>query len=120
MPGICWPGQRDEKARLASPGGHPYRGWRQWPDDFGRLELERYNVAAASTPPEDAKAAVSRASTSACTRTRTCGRPTDPRLREVAFGYMDAARRLAERMLGLYARSEGVRADTFTLDRSRT
>jgi len=29
--------------RLASP--RPYRGWRQWPDDFGRLELERFNVA---------------------------------------------------------------------------
>src|SRR6266496_719123 len=29
---------RAEKAMLASP--HPYRGWRQWPDDFGRLELE--------------------------------------------------------------------------------
>ena len=23
---------------------HPYRGWRQWPDDTGRLELERFNV----------------------------------------------------------------------------
>ena len=34
---------RAEKARLAS--SHPYRGWRQWPDDFGRLELERFNVA---------------------------------------------------------------------------
>jgi len=34
---------RAEKAELASP--HPYRGWRQWPDDFGRLELERFNVA---------------------------------------------------------------------------
>ena len=32
-----------EKAKLASP--HPHRGWRQWPDDFGRLELERFNVA---------------------------------------------------------------------------
>ena len=31
---------RAEKAKLASP--HPYRGWRQWPDDFGRLELERF------------------------------------------------------------------------------
>ena len=28
---------RDRKAELASPTGHPYRGWRQWPDDFGRL-----------------------------------------------------------------------------------
>jgi len=41
---------RAEKASLASPGGHPYRGWRQWPDDFGRLELERYNVAQFDTP----------------------------------------------------------------------
>ena len=36
---------RAQKAELASPTGHPQRGWRQWPDDFGRLELERYNVA---------------------------------------------------------------------------
>jgi flavonol synthase len=35
---------RARKAELASPTGHPYRGWRQWPDDFGRLELERFNV----------------------------------------------------------------------------
>jgi flavonol synthase len=35
---------RDRKAELTSPTGHPYRGWRQWPDDFGRLELERFNV----------------------------------------------------------------------------
>src|SRR5712691_11487661 len=47
---------RAEKARLASPDGHPYRGWRQWPDDFGRLELERYNVAQFDTP-ADARAA---------------------------------------------------------------
>src|SRR6478735_11211648 len=33
---------RAEKAKLASP--HPYRGWRQWPDDFGRLELERFMI----------------------------------------------------------------------------
>jgi hypothetical protein len=47
---------RADKARLASPGGHPYRGWRQWPDDYGRLELERYNVAQFDTP-ADARAA---------------------------------------------------------------
>jgi isopenicillin N synthase-like dioxygenase len=35
---------RTRKAELASPTGHTYRGWRQWPDDFGRLELERFNV----------------------------------------------------------------------------
>jgi isopenicillin N synthase-like dioxygenase len=45
-----------QKAALASPGGHPHRGWRQWPDDFGRLELERYNVAEFDTP-ADARAA---------------------------------------------------------------
>ena len=36
---------RERKADLASPTGHPYRGWRQWPDDLGRLELERFMVA---------------------------------------------------------------------------
>src|SRR3989442_11219885 len=36
---------RSEKVALASPTGHPYRGWRQWPDDFGRLELERFSIA---------------------------------------------------------------------------
>src|SRR5260370_28131324 len=45
---------RAQKARLASP--HPYRGWRQWPDDFGRLELERFNVAQFDGVP-DAEAA---------------------------------------------------------------
>src|SRR4051794_32809481 len=35
----------EEKAALTSPTGHPYRGWRQWPDDFGRLELERFSIA---------------------------------------------------------------------------
>ena len=47
---------RADKARLASPGGHPYRGWRQWPDDYGRLELERYNVAQFDTPAGGARA----------------------------------------------------------------
>jgi isopenicillin N synthase-like dioxygenase len=105
---------RDEKARLASPTGHPYRGWRQWPDDFGRLELERYNVAQFDTP-EDAKAAGVPGEYLGLYAHGNVWPPDDPRLREVAFGYMDAARRLAERMLGLYARAEGVPADTLTL-----
>jgi isopenicillin N synthase-like dioxygenase len=105
---------RDEKARLASPTGHPYRGWRQWPDDFGKLELERYNVAQFDTP-EDAKAAGVPDEYLGLYAHANVWPPDDPRLREVAFGYMDAARRLAERMLGLYARAEGVPADTFTL-----
>ena len=49
---------RSEKAKLASPTGHPYRGWRQWPDDFGRLELERYKVAQFDNPQEARAAGV--------------------------------------------------------------
>jgi flavonol synthase len=37
----------------------------------------------------------------------------DPGLRETALAYMEACRRLAERMLGLYARAQGLPADTF-------
>jgi len=47
---------REEKEKLASPTGHPYRGWRQWPDDFGRLELERLNIGQYDSA-EDARAA---------------------------------------------------------------
>ncbi len=92
---------RAEKAKLASP--HPYRGWRQWPDDFGRLELERYNVAQFDTP-QDAKAAGVREEYLGLFAHQNVW--PDAQLREVAFSYMDASRRLAERMLGLYAQAE--------------
>jgi isopenicillin N synthase-like dioxygenase len=103
---------RAEKARLASP--HPYRGWRQWPDDFGRLELERFNVAQF----DDIEAA------------RAAGLPEeylglfahanlwpedDPGLRDAALAYIEASRGLAARMLGLYAVAQGVPAGTFGL-----
>jgi flavonol synthase len=103
---------RAEKAKLASP--HPYRGWRQWPDDFGRLELERFNVAQF----DDVGAA------------RTAGVPEeylglfaqanlwpedDPGLRDLAVAYIEAARRLADRMLRLYAVAQDVPADSFGL-----
>jgi len=84
---------RAEKAKLASP--HPYRGWRQWPDDFGRLELERFMVAQfahANLWPED-----------------------DPGLRDAAARYIEASARLADRMLRLYAVAQGVPADSFGL-----
>ena len=64
---------RAEKAKLASP--HPYRGWRQWPDDFGRLELERFNVAQFDDI-ERPGGGRGRGATWACSRTPTCGRPT--------------------------------------------
>ena len=103
---------RAEKAKLASP--HPYRGWRQWPDDFGRLELERFNVAQF----DDIAAA------------RAAGLPEqylglfahanmwpadDTGLRAAAFGYMEASRQLARRMLGLYARAQGLPGNAFDL-----
>jgi len=101
---------RAEKAKLASP--HPYRGWRQWPDDFGRLELERFNVAefddvaeaSAAGVPEDYLGLYAHAN---------LWPEDDPGLREVAREYMAACLVLARRMLGLYARAQGLPGDTF-------
>jgi len=105
---------RDEKAGLASPTGHPYRGWRQWPDDFGRLELERYNVAQFDTQ-EDARAAGVREEHLGLYAHENVWPADDPRLRAVTFSYIDAAGRLAGRVLELYARAVGVPAGTFRL-----
>ncbi|KLL09753.1 2-oxoglutarate and iron-dependent oxygenase domain-containing protein, partial [Protofrankia coriariae] len=104
-----------EKASLASPTGHPYRGWRQWPDDFGRLELERYSIAQFDNPADATAAGVGR---------RWLGLhedanvwpPQDPDLREVAFAYTDAAIGLARRALGLYERILGLPAGSFPHD----
>ncbi len=105
---------RAQKAELASPTGHPQRGWRQWPDDFGRLELERYNVAQF----DDQAAA------------RAAGVPDrylgiyahanvwpagDPDMRAVTFRYMQAAAALAQRVLTLHARALGLPGDAFSL-----
>jgi flavonol synthase len=105
---------RAEKARLASPSGHPYRGWRQWPDDLGRLELERYNVAQFDTP-QEARAGGVRDEYLGLYAHQNMWPADDPRLRAVTFSYIDACRRLAERMLELYARALGVPAGTFPL-----
>jgi flavonol synthase len=103
---------RAEKAKLASP--HPYRGWRQWPDDSGRLELERFNVAQY----DDIGAA--RAAGLAEEYLGLYAHPNlwpddDPGLRQVAFRYIDASLGLAKRMLWLYAKAQGLREDTFVL-----
>jgi isopenicillin N synthase-like dioxygenase len=105
---------RADKARLASPGGHPYRGWRQWPDDFGRLELERYNVAQFDTP-ADAQAAGVPAEYASLYEHPNVWPPDDQEFRGVTFRYLDAARQLAGRVLQLYARALGVAAGTFAL-----
>jgi isopenicillin N synthase-like dioxygenase len=105
---------RAEKAKLASPTGHPYRGWRQWPDDFGRLELERYNVAQFDTP-DDARAAGVAEEHLGLFVHPNIWPGDDQELRPVTLAYMDACRRLAGQMLGLYARALGLPGNTFAL-----
>ena len=103
---------RAEKAKLASP--HPYRGWRQWPDDFGRLELERFNVAQFDDV-EAARAAGLAEDYLGLYAHANMWPADDPGLRDAAFGYIGASRRLAGRMLGLYATAQGLPADAFGL-----
>ncbi|MFD7003547.1 2-oxoglutarate and iron-dependent oxygenase domain-containing protein [Streptomyces mirabilis] len=105
---------RAEKAKLASPTGHPYRGWRQWPDDFGRLELERFSIAQYDSP-EEARAAGLSAENAGLFAHRNVWPPQEPGLRDAAFRYHDALVGVARRVLGLYARVLGVPADTFPL-----
>src|SRR5580692_6132088 len=103
---------RSEKAKLASP--HPYRGWRQWPDDFGRLELERFNVARyddigsarAAGLPEEYLGLYAHANVWPA---------DDPGLRDLTHQYIAASRGVAERVLGLYARAQDLPADTFPI-----
>ena len=103
---------RAEKARLASP--HPYRGWRQWPDDFGRLELERFNVAQFDGVAEASAAGVDEEYLGLFGHANLWP-ADDPGLRETARAYMAACRRLAERMLGLDAQALGLGEETFAL-----
>src|SRR5260370_23102527 len=98
---------RAEKARLASP--HPYRGWRQWPDDFGRLELERFNVAQFDDV-EAARAAGLAQEHLGLYAHANMWPAEDPGLRQAAFGDIEASRRLAARMPALYATAQGAGA----------
>jgi flavonol synthase len=103
---------RADKAKLTSPTGHPYRGWRQWPDDFGRLELERFTVGQFDNA-EDARAAGVPADYLGLYAHVNVWPPDDPQLRDVTFRYIDASRTLAERVLQLYARVLDLPDDTF-------
>jgi isopenicillin N synthase-like dioxygenase len=103
---------RAEKAKLASP--HPYRGWRQWPDDFGRLELERFNVAQFDDI-EAARAAGVAAEHLGLFAHANLWPADDPGLRDAALAYIEASRGLANRMLGLYAAAQGLPASSFGL-----
>jgi isopenicillin N synthase-like dioxygenase len=103
---------RARKAELASPTGHPYRGWRQWPDDFGRLELERFSVGQFDNV-TDARAAGLPEEHVGLYAHGNVWPADDPRLRDVTHRYISAARGVAERMLGLYARAQGLPTGTF-------
>ncbi len=103
---------RDRKAELASPTGHPYRGWRQWPDDFGRLELERFNVGQFDNA-EHARAAGLPEEYAGLYAHENVWPADDPDLRELTFRYLGAGQSVAERVLGLYARAQGLPDDAF-------
>jgi flavonol synthase len=103
---------RAEKAKLASPTGHPYRGWRQWPDDFGRLELERFNVGQFDNA-ADARAAGVAEDHVALWAHANVWPSDDPQLRAVTHAYIDASRRVAEQVLRLYGKVLGTGEDTF-------
>jgi flavonol synthase len=106
---------RDRKAQLASPTGHPYRGWRQWPDDFGRLELERFNVGQFDDAAQ-ARAAGLGEEYLGLYAHRNVWPADDPGLRDLTFRYIAAGQSLAERVLGLYARAQGLPEGTFPVD----
>jgi flavonol synthase len=103
---------RAEKAKLASPTGHPYRGWRQWPDDFGRLELERYNVGQFDNAADARAAGVAEERVGLWAHANVWP-PDDPQLRAVTYAYIDASRAVAEQVLRLYGKVLGTGEDTF-------
>jgi flavonol synthase len=105
---------RAEKAKLASPTGHPYRGWRQWPDDSGRLELERFTVGQFDNAADAREAGVPAGYLGLYAHVNVWP-PDDPLLRGVTFSYIEASRKLAERVLKLYARVLRIPEETFTL-----
>lgn len=94
---------RDRKAQLASP--HPYRGWRQWPDDFGRLELERFNVAQFDNDDDARRAGLSSQHAELFTYPNLW---PDQETRATTFDYMEATTALATRMLKLYATAHNI------------
>ena len=106
---------RGRKAELASPTGHPYRGWRQWPDDFGRLELERFNVGQFDDA-DQARAAGLAEEHLGIYAHRNVWPADEPELRDLTFRYIAAGQSLAERVLGLYARAQGLPEGTFPVD----
>jgi isopenicillin N synthase-like dioxygenase len=105
---------RAEKIPLASPTGHPYRGWRQWPDDMGRLELERFAIAQYDSP-EEAQAAGLDPRYAGDYAHPNVWPPQEPQLRAVARAYHAAAVAVARRVVSAYALALGQAPDVFPL-----
>lgn len=105
----------EEKSRLASPTGHPYRGWRQWPDDFGRLELERFSISRYDSPEHAQDAGLTEEQARTLHEHANVWPPQEPGLRDVAFRYHDALVGVARKVLALYARVLDVPLATFDM-----
>lgn len=108
---------RTRKARLAGLAGQPGqrgadRGWRREADDFGRLEVERFGVGQYDNVAHARAAGVAPEHLSLYANENVWP-DDDSRLHFTAFRYMDSAREVAERVLGLYARTQGLPAGTF-------
>jgi flavonol synthase len=101
-----------QKAKLASPTGNPYRGWCLWPDDFGRLELERFQMGQFDNVSHARASGLSEEHLGLYAHDNVWP-DDDPRLHYVTFRYLEAARGVAERVLGLYARAQGLRPSAF-------
>lgn len=104
---------REVKADLASPTGHPYRGWRQWPDDLGRLELERYMVARFDDPAEAIAAGVDPEIAAREYEHHNVWPDSDPAYRDLVVRYRSEIVALAERLLKLFAQALRVPEDSF-------
>ncbi|QKZ17161.1 isopenicillin N synthase family oxygenase [Streptomyces chartreusis] len=105
---------REQKEQLTSPTGHPFRGWRQWPDDFGRLELERFSIAQYDDTDAALAAGLSPEHATLYTHANVWP-PQEPGLRAATHRYHDAIVDVARRVLSLYARVLDVPAETFPL-----
>jgi isopenicillin N synthase-like dioxygenase len=104
---------RVDKEALASPTGHPYRGWRQWPDDFGRLELERYFTARFDNVDEAIEAGVEPEFARHHYDHDNIWPSDDPGYKDLVLTFRAEIIALAERLLGLFADALDVPAERF-------
>lgn len=105
----------DEKSKLVSPTGHPFRGWSPHLDDAGRLGMEQIHIGQFNSPEEAISAGVPEKYAHHLYTDRNIWPPDDPGMADTARRYRDACIDVAKRMLSLYARSLGVPASTFPL-----